>query len=389
MTGKRLTVGIVGGGIGSNIGTTHRIGLRLDNRFSLDAAVFGREPLASGELARQLGIADDRIYANYQEMANGESNRLYGVDLVVILTPNDSHFNITKTFLERGFHVVCEKPLSNDVTSAKELLRLARENGVVLAVPHCYSSYAMVRQAARHVRDGALGRVTMIDVEHASGWASTNLEESGHKQASWRTDPAISGVTGVVADLGTHAYHLARFITGLEAESISSQLSTVVTGRRIYDNVTVTMKWQGGATGRLWASMAAAGHLHGLRIRVFGEKGNLEWRHEAPQILTLQDLDGTVTVLTQGMSSLSEDANRLNRVGAGHPEGILEAFANFYGEVADEIEARRDGVIAVARELRFPSGIDGLRGVEFVERVLESHTADGKWLRVAVSPGEN
>ena len=376
---------MVGGGIGSNIGATHRFALRLDDRFRLEAAVFSRDHAASTALAQELDIPSERVYANAADMVEGETHRHDGVELVVVLTPNDSHFDIANAFLRRGIHVVCEKPLTNNAASAAQLLRSARECGAVLAVPHCYSAYAMVREAARRVRDGALGRVTFIDVEHASGWASTQLEAMGHKQASWRTDPAVSGVTSVVSDLGTHAYHLARFITGLEAESLSSSLVTLVPGRRTFDNATVSMKWRGGASGRLWASMAAAGHLHGLRIRVFGDRGNLEWDHERPQILTLQDLDGTVRILAQGMDSLSNDANRLNRVGAGHPEGILEAFANFYGDVADEIEARRVGVSSPTRELSFPTGVDGLKGTQFVECVLDSHEAGSKWLPV---PGE-
>jgi len=377
---------MIGGGVGSNIGATHRYALRLDDRYELVAATLGREAGPSRELARELGVEEDRIYANCSEMVAGESSRDDGVDLVVVLTPNDSHFEIAKAFLERGVHVVCEKPLTTDVHTAHVLLEVANQSGAVLAVPHCYSAYAMVREAARRVRDGAIGRVTMIDVEHASGWASTKLEDSGHKQAKWRTDPDVSGVTGVVADLGTHAYHLARFITGLEAESISSHLSTVVPGRRIFDNATVTIQWEGGATGRLWATMAAAGHLHGLRIRIFGENGNLEWRHEVPHHLSMQSLDGTVTLLAEGMSSLSQDARQLNRVGAGHIEGFIEAFANFYGEVADEIIARRSNPVTSVGKLSFPSGIDGLRGVEFVSRVLDSHVAGSKWLSLNNSP---
>lgn len=379
---------MVGGGPGSNIGETHRYALRLDGRYTLVAGVFARDEDRSDAFAATLGIEPDRRYRDARAMVAAEARRDDRVDLVVIATPNDSHYELTKLFLEAGFHVVCEKPLTNESSTSEELVRLAEREQLVLAIPHCYSSYAMVRQAARMVRDGDLGRLTMIDVEHASGWAATNLEASGHKQASWRTDPAVAGVMTVVSDLGTHAFHLARFISGLEAEAVSSHLSTVVPGRRTYDNATVNVRWTNGVTGRVWASMVATGHLHGLRIRVFGERGNIEWQHESPHHLLVQDSDGRVSVLTQGMSTLSDDATRLNRVGAGHPEGFLEAFANFYLEVADEIEARRASASHVTPELSFPTGVDGRKGLEFVENVQASHDAGGTWILFNDTPGD-
>ena len=275
--------------------------------------------------------------------------------------------------------MVCEKPLTGDSATSAELVRLAAENGTILAVPHCYSAYAMVRQAARMVRDGALGRITFVDVEHASGWASTPLELTGHKQAKWRTTPEVAGFPSVVADLGTHAYQLARYITGLETDELTGQLQTLVPGREVFDHATVSLRLTGGVTGRIWASMAATGHNHGLRIRVFGDKGSLEWQHEDPHHLSVQDLAGTTTILTHGLSTLSDDAARLTRVGLGHPEGFLEAFGNFYRDLADELTARRDGTASTIRELSFPTGIDGLIGVQFVEAVAASHANNGAW----------
>ena len=221
-----LRAGMVGGGAGADIGKTHRFGMRLDDRYSLDAGVFGQDAVQAARVAGGLGVSPERTYADYQQMAEAESAHPEGIDLAVVATPNDSHFPIAKAFLEQGISVVCEKPLTRDSATAAELVRIAAANDVILAVPHCYSAYAMVRHAARMVRDGALGRITFVDVEHASGWAATPLELSGHKQAVWRTDPDIAGFPSVVADLGTHAYHLARYITGLEAEAISGQLHT-------------------------------------------------------------------------------------------------------------------------------------------------------------------
>ncbi|MFP3460395.1 Gfo/Idh/MocA family oxidoreductase [Arthrobacter globiformis] len=380
---QRLVAGMVGGGEGADIGKTHRRAMRLDGEFDLQAGVFGRDQVRSGALASRLGIPADRHYADYREMAENEAGRQDGVDVVVVATPNDSHFEIARTFLEAGISVVCEKPLTRDSVTAAELVRIAADNGAVLAVPHCYSAYAMVRHAARMVRDGQLGTVTFADVEHASGWAATPLEQGGHKQATWRTDPDVAGFPSVVGDLGTHGFHLLRYITGLEAERVSGRLKTVVPGRRVFDHATVELQLTGDVPGRLWASMAAAGHNHGLRIRVFGTKGNLEWQHEDPHHLRVQDLDGTTTVLTEGLSTLSEDASRLTRVGLGHPEGFLEDFANFYRDLAAELRARRDGTLPETRDLSFPTGHDGLVGVRFVEAVAASNAHDAAWVTPA------
>jgi predicted dehydrogenase len=381
---RRLSAGMVGGGVGADIGKTHRFGMRLDDRYSLDAGVFGRDAAQSDGVAASLGVPLDRRYAGFDEMAEAEASRPDGIDVAVVATPNDSHFEIASAFLSRGIHVVCEKPLTTDSRTAAELVRLAAENDAVLAVPHAYSAYPMVRHAARLVRDGGLGRITFVDVEHASGWAATPLEKAGHKQASWRTDPDVAGFPSVVGDLGTHAYHLARYLTGLQAVEVSAQLQTIVPERRVFDNATVQLRLGDGRSdvvpGRLWASMAATGHNHGLRIRVFGDRGSLEWQHEDPHHLTVQNLVGETTILTHGLSTLSEDAERLTRIGLGHPEGFIEAFANFYRDLADELVARRDGLPSTLRELSFPTGIDGLLGVQFVEAVAASHAGDGAWI---------
>ncbi len=379
-TGRRISAGMVGGGYGADIGKTHRNGMRLDDRYSLDCGVFGQTRDDSLRLGAELGVAPERIYPDVTTMAEAESARHDGVDLVVVATPNDSHFAIASAFLSRGIHVVCEKPLTLASAQAADLVALAEAKNAILAVPHCYSAYPMVREAARMVRDGALGRVNYIDVEHASGWNATPLEKTGNKQAMWRTDPAVGGPASVVGDLGTHAYHLARYITGLEAEQVSAQLATLVPGRRVFDHATITLRWTGGVPGRIWASMVATGHNHGLRIRVFGERGSLEWQHEDPHHLFVQDLAGETRILTHGMGTLSEESARLTRVGLGHPEGFLEAFANFYRDLADELDARRLRRPSTIRELSFPTGVDGLIGVQLVEAALASNEADGGWV---------
>ena len=374
-----IRVGMVGGGPYSNIGESHRRALRLDGNLELVAGVFSRKPSDSVEFAQRLGLDADRAYSDYARMAEEEAARADGVELVVVATPDSSHFEVAKAFLERGISVACEKPLTQDSASARELVRIASSNNAILAVAHCYSAYAMVRHAARIVRNGELGELRFVDVEHASGWAATRLEDDGNPTVVWRMDPETSSYASAAADIGTHAFHLARFITGDSAIALSAELTTLVPGRRVADCVTATVHWQSGMRGRIWATMAATGHNHGLRIRVYGSQASLEWQHEDPHHLTIRTLEGETRVLSQGMSSLSEDAQRITRTGLGHPEGFLEAFANYYSDIADDLMHRRQQLPLEPQELRYPAGIDGVAGVELVEAVVRSHTAAGAW----------
>ncbi|OBF30824.1 oxidoreductase [Mycobacterium sp. ACS1612] len=358
----RLNAGMVGGGPGAMIGAAHRHAMWLDNRYVLTAGIFGRDEAASAQFAQTLGV--ERVYGDYREMAEQEAGRL---DVVAVVTPNDSHFDISTAFLEAGIAVVCEKPLTNDSATAEQLVATAAANNVILAVPHIYSAYPMVRHAARMVRNGDLGRIRFVAAEHASGWAAADVHQ-------WRMDPARGGVATAVADVGTHAFHLLRYITGLEPIRVSAELSTLVPGRPVFDNATVRLTLSNGAPATVWATMAATGHEHGLRIRVFGDKASLEWRHEDPQHLTVRDAGGGATILAHGMSALSDDAARLTRIGLGHPEGFLEAFANFYSDLADLLRGKP------ARDLSIPTGIDGLIGVRFVEATLASNANDAVWV---------
>jgi predicted dehydrogenase len=367
MTDRRLVAGMVGGGAGAMIGAAHRHAMWLDNQYVLAAGVFARDPKSSAEFARSIGVL--RGYDDYRQMAEHEDD----LDAVAVVTPNDTHYEIAKAFLEKGISVVCEKPLTNDSQTAAELVSIAESTGAILAVPHIYSAYAMVRHAARMVRNGDLGRIRFVAAEHASGWASAPIEQ-------WRMDPEIGGAGSAVADVGTHAFHLLRYITGLEATRISAELSTLVPARPVFDNATVRLTLSNGAPATVWATMAATGHEHGLRIRVFGDDASLEWRHEDPQHLIVRDKAGGTTILAQGMSTLSDDAARLTRVGLGHPEGFLEAFANLYLDLADMLRARRDGSPAAVRDLSIPTGVDGLIGVRFVEAAVASNADDAAWV---------
>ena len=365
---SRLVAGMVGGGPGAMIGAAHRHAMWLDNQYVLAAGIFGRDPALSAEFAQRLGV--ERVYDHYRAMAEREAARDDGVDVVAVVTPNDTHFEIAKAFLETGIAVVCEKPLTNDSTTAAELVAIAESSGAILAVPHIYSAYPMVRHAARMVRNGELGRIRFVAAEHASGWASAQVEQ-------WRMDPDKGGVATAVADVGTHAFHLLRYVTGLEATRVSAELTTLVPRRPVFDNATMRLTLSNGAPATVWATMAATGHEHGLRIRVFGDDASLEWRHEDPQHLTVRDPGGGATILAHGMAALSDDAARLTRVGLGHPEGFLEAFANFYLDLADIIRGRPAG------DLSIPTGVDGLIGVQFVEAALASHGNDAAWVDTA------
>ncbi len=381
---RKIRLAMVGGGPGSNIGETHRYAARYHERFALVAGVFASDAERSRDFAAALDIAPDRRYGSWQEMAEQEARRDDGIETVSIMTPNNSHYAIAKAFLEHGVDVICDKPLTTEVEHAVELMRLARRSGLVFGVTYCYSGYPMVRQAREMVRSSELGHIRLVQVEHASGWASTLLEAQGHKQALWRTTPGVAGKSSVVGDLGTHAHHLARFITGLEITEISAELSSLVPGRQADDNAHIKLRFSNGARGLMWASMVAAGHWHGLRIRVYGEKGSLEWVQEQPNELVLRLADGHHHTLTRGFDWLSPAAQRASRLWPGHPEGYVAAFANLYSDIADAVLARRDGVVADPLAYLFPTVEDGVLGVMFVDAAVASHQQEGRWVQANI-----
>jgi predicted dehydrogenase len=380
---RRIRVGMVGGGPGAGIAETHRTAMRLDDKCVLIAGVFSRDSGKSRAAARLLRIDPDRVYPDYSVMAEVESKRESDrIDVAVIVTRTNSHFEIAKKFLQSGIQVICDKPLCLSLTEAKELKRLAEEKELILCLTHNYSGYAMVRHAARMVRNGDLGKVCVVQAEHASGWAAKLLENQGHPQAAWRTDPALSGDASVLFDLGTHAHQLARFVTGLEVTEVAAELNQIVQGRAIKDNANLLLRFSNGARGTLWASMAAIGNEHGLRIRVYGDRGSLAWHHEDPCHLRYCPLDGPQQILAQGADGLSAEAKRWTRAGLGHPEGFFESFANIYTEVAEAILAKSEGRAYIKDELGFPDASDGARGVAFVESAMRSFASGGVWTGV-------
>jgi predicted dehydrogenase len=376
---RKVRIGMVGGAPGAGIAGTHRTAMRLDDKYLLVAGVFSRNREKSLAAARQLGILEDRVYSDYESMADAEGKREDGVDAVAIVTPTDSHYKIAKKLLEAGINVVCDKPLCLSLAEARDLKALAEQGGLILCLTHNYSGYAMVRHAARLVRNGSLGEIKVVQAEHASGWAAKLLEKQGHTQAAWRMDPGLLGDASVLYDLGTHAHQLARFITGLEVTEVAAELSQIVSGRAIKDNANLLLRFSNGARGTLWASMAAVGNEHGLCIRVYGDRGSLAWHHEDPHHLRYSPIDGPSQILAQGADWLSPDAAKWTRAGLGHPEGFFEAFANLYTELADALLARAQGKTYAKSELGFPDASDGLRGVAFVEAAMRSYAAGGVW----------
>jgi predicted dehydrogenase len=363
-----LKLGMVGGGEGAFIGATHRWASRLDGEWTLVAGALSSDPERAKRSAATLGIAPDRAYEDFGAMALAEAAREDGIDAVAIVTPNHMHFAPAVAFLQAGIHVICDKPLTTSLAEAEELARLVKDTGLVFALTHNYAGYPMVRQAKAMVAEGALGAIRVVNVEYAQDWLSTPLEETGQKQAAWRTDPARSGPAGAVGDIGTHAYQLASFITGLPWEVTAAQVHTFVPGRRLDDNAFVWMA-AGDSRGLLWCSQVAPGNENNLRIRVYGEKGGLEWHQEEPNVLWYTPLGEPKRMLTRAGAGAGPAAARVSRIPSGHPEGYLEGFANIYVEAARAIRAHKAGE-PVPAEVTFPTVKDGVAGVRFIESVI-------------------
>ncbi|MGY3549174.1 putative dehydrogenase [Bradyrhizobium sp. USDA 4472] len=377
----RIRLGMVGGGQGAFIGAVHRIAARIDDRFELVAGALASDPVRAKASAKELGIADDRAYGSFEEMAKAEAARADGIEAVSIVTPNHMHSPVAKAFLEAGIHVICDKPLTTTVAEAEELVALVRKTGRVFVVTHNYTGYPMVRQARAMIANGDLGEVRLVRAEYLQDWLTERLEASSHKQAAWRTDPARSGAGGCIGDIGTHAYNLACFVTGLELDELLAELSTFVEGRRLDDDVQILLKWKGGAKGMLWASQVAVGNENGLTLRVYGSKAGLEWAQEHPNQLWFTPYGQPKQLLTRGGAGAMGEAARVTRVPSGHPEGYLEGFATIYAEAARAIHAARANV-KPDPEVIFPTVEDGLAGVKFIDAAVKSSAGNGTWIRM-------
>ncbi len=382
VTTRRIRLGMVGGGEGAFIGGVHRFALRMDDQFELVAGALASSADKAQRSGRALGLADDRIYSDFIEMARAEAARPDGIEAVSIVTPNHMHAPVAEAFLNVGIHVICDKPLATTSADARRLQALAAEKQLVFAVTYNYSGYPMVRQARQMVQEGLLGEIRVVQVEYSQDWLTEPIEDGGQKQADWRTDPSRAGAGGCIGDIGTHAYQLAHFITGLDATELLAELSTFVAGRRLDDNAQVMLRYANGARGTLWASQVAPGNENNLRIRIYGASGGLEWKQEFPNQLHWSPFGQPTQTIARGTGAAGAAAARVTRIPSGHPEGYLEAFGTLYSEIAQAIRARRAGADALEPAVQYPTVVDGVHGVVFVETVVQSAAAGGTWVPV-------
>ncbi|HEY9212606.1 MAG TPA: Gfo/Idh/MocA family oxidoreductase [Ancylobacter sp.] len=372
-----IRLGMVGGGEGAFIGGVHRIAARLDGQFQLVAGALSSTPEKARASAQALGIA--RGYDSFQAMAEGEAGREDGIEAVAIVTPNHMHAGPAIEFLKRGIHVICDKPLTATMEEARQLAEAAKQSKALFILTHNYTGYPMVRQARAMVAAGELGGIRLVQVEYVQEWLTEAAENQGSRQAEWRTDPARSGAGGATGDIGTHAYNLAGFVSGLVPQALAADLSIFVPGRVLDDNAHVLLRYEGGARGTLWASQVAPGNENGLRLRIYGEKGGLEWAQEDPNRLWFTPFGESKRLITRNGAGAGADAARVSRTPPGHPEGYLEAFANIYTEAARVIRAHQAGDSPPIGTL-YPTLSDGLAGMRFVEACVQSSKRDAGWV---------
>jgi predicted dehydrogenase len=381
---RKLRMGMIGGGRNAFIGAVHRIAANMDGLIELVCGAFSTDPANSKRSGQDLFLPADRVYANFEEMIRKESELPQDrrMDFVVIVTPNHAHFAPAMLALEKGFHVVIEKPMVFSLSEARQLQKKVNESGLLLCLTHTYAGYPMVKQARQMVKEGVFGKIRKIYVEYPQGWLSRLSEKDGSKQAEWRTDPTRSGKAGCMGDIGTHAAHLAEYISGLQIKQLCADLSIFVEGRALDDDGNVLLRFDNGATGVLFASQVAAGEENALKIRLYGEKGGLEWAQQEPNSLLVKWLDAPTQILRAGSNygdRLSSYATHNCRTPGGHPEGYLEAFANLYRNFALTLVARLDGKTPSTEELDFPSVDEGVRGMAFIENVVRSNESLDKW----------
>ncbi|MGA0570715.1 Gfo/Idh/MocA family protein [Variovorax sp. VNK109] len=379
-TSRRIRLGMVGGGEGSFIGAAHRIAARLDDEFELVAGALSSTPAKAHASATALRIAPERSYADYGEMARAEATREDGIDAVVIVTPNHLHVPVALAFAEQGIHIICDKPIATSLADAQKLAQVVRERNLHFLLTHTYSGYPMVRQAREMIAAGELGDIRIVQVEYAQDWLGQPIEQQGNKQAAWRNDPAQAGPAGALGDIGTHAYHLARYVSGLKVQELSAELSTFVAGRALDDHVQVMLHYEGGARGMLWASQVASGAVNALRLRVYGTQASLHFDQERPEELRFARQGEPAQCLRRGLAPASSAIAGMSRIPAGHPEGYLEAFAQLYRDFAQAWRKGTDGANGV--EGHMPGLDDGIDGMAFVEAAIRSHRDGAKWTKL-------
>src|SRR5512142_125463 len=377
---RALRYGMVGGGQGAFIGDVHRKAISLDSSAALVAGCFSRSHENTLATGRGLGLSGDRLYRSFDEMAEAEAKRKDGIDFAVIVTPNASHHAAARAFLTRGIHVVCDKPLVFEVKEAEELAALARQKGLLFCVTYTYTGYPAVKHAREMIARGDIGDLRFVNAEYPQEWLSTLIEKEGQKQAAWRNDPAQTGKSNCVGDIGSHVENMVRYLTGLEIARLCARLDTFVPGRTLDDNASILVDYRGGAKGLYWSSQIAIGYDNGLRVRVFGTKGSLQWSQESPNSLTVSRLGEPTQVLSRGRDAFYPHAQAYSRIPSGHPEGYFEAFANIYRTFGAALARRKAGAAPSPDELDFPGVEDGISGVRFIGKCVESASKGAAWV---------
>ena len=376
---KKLNWGMIGGGEGSQIGPAHRISAAMDGLYTMAAGALDANAEKGRDYAMRLGIAKDRAYGDWKEMLAGERTRDDKVDLVTVATPNSTHYEITKAFLEAGINVLCEKPMTVTVAQAEDIVASAKRSGAICAVNYGYTGYALVRHMRAMVARGDLGKIRLIKAEFAHGFHADEAD-ADNPRVRWRYDPALAGVSAQFADCGIHALHMSSFVSGQEARELSADFASCLSSRTLEDDAMVNFKMDGGARLRLWTSSVAVGSMHGLNIRVFGEKGGLRWAQQWPDQLFYTPLNQPTITLERGGPGLSPEADRASRIAIGHAEGMPLAFANIYVDLADAIAAKREGRKINPLADHYPKAIDGLRSIAAIQAAVDSNSSGGKWL---------
>ena len=375
---RKIRLGMVGGGNGAFIGGVHRIASRIDDKFELVAGALSSTPQKAQASGQALGLDPSRTYDDYKSMAIREARLKDGIEAVSIVTPNHVHYAAAREFLKRGIHVICDKPLTSNLPDAKKLVKAAQSSDALFVLTHNYTGYPMIRQARAMVDADDIGTIRVVQVEYPQDWLTVHQD---FKQAEWRTDPNRSGAGGATGDIGTHAYNLACFVTGLTGSSLAADLTAFVDGRLVDDNAHVMLRFDSGAKGMLWASQVAPGNENALRLRVYGDKGGLEWAQEDPNYLWHTPFGEPKRLITRGGAGAGDAAARVSRIPPGHPEGYLEGFATIYSEAAEAIIAHRDGA-QISDEVMFPTIDDGLKGVQFVDACVRSSARNAAWVDI-------
>jgi len=376
----KLKYGMVGGGQGAFIGDVHRRSIALDNLAEIAAGCFSRSAENTLATGKALGIAPERCYKTFEEMAEAEAKRQDKIDFVVIVTPNNSHFAAAKAFLKAGIHVVCDKPLVWEVAEAQELADLAKKGSLLFAVTYSYTGYPAVKQVREMIKRGEIGRLRFVNAEYPQEWLATPVERGDHKGAKWRVDPSVSGKSNCVGDIGSHVENMVSYMTGLRIKSLCARLDKIVEGRPLDDNATIMIEYEGGAKGLYWSSQIAIGYDNGLRVRVFGENGTIEWSQESPNYIDLFKLGKPNVRLSRGRDGFYPHAQNYSRIPAGHPEGYFEALANIYKTYIGAVGKLKAGQKPDDDDMDFPDVEMGMDGVKFINRCVESSGKGAVWI---------